>query len=365
MNEKSSAVKRTSMQLSIAKIVKDYIYRIDLDADYQRERVWSNKEQELLLDSIVKGIDIPKLYLAEVKDNKQFTYECIDGKQRLLTLWHFLDPDEDPDHSVRIEFLNQKYTYSELKKEHPSIANTIENYMLDFVVYDEAHLTDSFVREIFRRLQLGIRLNSGEILNSQLGTIRDFVFKEIGKDGPFVRHTKLSDKRYSRQFTVSQICINSFHRHRHGEFVRARLRDIEEFFGEESSLNKKDENLARITKVLKLMDGAFKEKAEYISSRAVAVSAYLFVESLYTKGKTSLLPQFVKFYVKLLEAIESDMELISKFEKPENRTVLDEFQKYVLQASVEPYSIKRRDEFIRKAFAYFRNSATKGRILGS
>jgi len=81
------------MLVGVAVKPKDHIYRIDLDADYQREKVWTRKQQEELLDSIVRGIDIPKLYLAEVSGNKNYDYECIDGKQPLLTLSAFFAPE--------------------------------------------------------------------------------------------------------------------------------------------------------------------------------------------------------------------------------------------------------------------------------
>ena len=353
------------MPLSVKQLVDDYIYRIDLDADYQREKVWSKKDQELLLDSIVNSIDIPKIYLAKVTDSKQFDYECIDGKQRLLTLWSFLEPDEHEESPLLIKILSKKYTYKQLRKEHSNIAKEIENYQLDFVVYDQASLNEDFIREIFRRLQLGIRLNSGELLNSQTGTIRDFVFKEVGKDGPFFRRTNLSEKRYSRQFTLSQICINSFSRRRTGEFVRARLVDLQDFLEAESKLERNDENLTRVRNVLKVMDKEFGEKAHDISSRATAVSAYLFAESLYTSQQVPFISQFVKFYIDLLKTIQRNMELLSQYKKPENTKVMEEFQKYVLQASVEPYSIKRRNDFLKMAFDYYRKPATKGRIVGS
>jgi len=342
------------MSLPIEKLMEDFIYRIDLDADYQREKVWSKTDQEKLLDSIVRDIDIPKLYLAKVRGNKQFDFECIDGKQRLLTLSTFFDPQKDDTSPLFLQILSKRYTYAQLQKQHPNIAKALLDYTLDFVVYDEVSLTEDFIREIFRRLQLGIRLNSGEILNSQTGTMRDFVFKEIGKEGPFLRRTTLSDKRYSRQFTLAQICINSFHRSRDSEFVRARLVDLEDFFAEESSLDKNDSNLIRIRKVLKLMDGKFKDKAKSISSRAIAVSAYLFVEDLYVNRKAKLVSRFVKFYIQLLEIIKEDMLLVSQYKKPNHPKVLDGFQKYVLQASVEPYSIKRRDAFLKAEFGRFK-----------
>lgn len=356
------SVKRTSWHLPIKKVMSDYMFRIDVDADYQREKVWSRAQQEELLDSIAKDIDIPKLYLAKVRSNKQFEFECIDGKQRLLTLTTFFAPQDGDSSPLLIDVLNKRYTYAQLQKHHKNIAKALDEYTLDFVVYDEAKLTDTFIREIFRRLQLGIRLNSGEILNSQLGTMRDFVFKEMGKDAPFLRHTKLSDKRFSRQFTLAQICLNSFHRKREGEFARARLPDLEDFFAEEARLSKDDENLKRIRKVLKAMDDEFGDKALSISSRAIAVSAYLFSEKLLATKDGGSLSQFVAFYLRLLEEISEDMRLISRYRRPRNSEVLEGFQKYVLQASVEPYSIKRRDAFLTRAFKYYRK---RGRIVGT
>lgn len=359
----SSAGNRISLVLPVKKLIDDYIYRIDLEADYQREKVWTKANQEDLLDSIVHDIDIPKLYLAKVKNNKQYDFECIDGKQRLLTLWNFFDPRDD-EASPALNVFGKKFSYEQLKEDHPKIAKQIEDYELNFIIYDQANLTEDFVRLIFRRLQLGIRLNSGEMLNSQTGAMRDFIFKEIGKDGPFFQNTNLSDKRYSRQFTLAQICINSFKFNASGEYGRARLSDIEYFFEEYSKTAKDDANFERIRKVLKIMDEDFGEKARTISSRAAAVSAYLFVESLYSSKKLSLVSQFAEFYVKLLDEVKKNMEQLSRYEKPENSTIMEEFQRYIVQASVEPYSIKRRHDFLIKAFSCFRHS-TKGEIIGS
>mgnify|MGYP001575323355 FL=1 len=112
------------------------------------------------------------------------------------------------------------------------------------------------------------------------------------------------------------------------------------------------------------MDKNFSNNAEHISSRAVAVSAYLFVEDLYLNTKTSSISPFAKFYIKLLTEIKKNMELLSQYEKPENPTIMEEFQKYILQASVEPYSIRRRNEFLKKAFQYYSDPKTKGKIIG-
>jgi len=349
---------RYVLQIPIKKFIDDYVYRIDLDADYQREKIWSRKEQELLLDSILNDIDIPKIYLVETPDSKHFNFECIDGKQRMSTLLSFFkpNPNEDP---LRVRVAGANYTYQELKKKHRTIAEIIDNYELSFSIYKR--IDDELVREIFRRLQLGVRLNSGELLRSRTGTIRDFIYKEIGNDGPFFRNTKLSEKRFSRPFTLAQICINSFSRIKTGDFIRARLPDIEDFFEDNHDLKKNDENLTRIKEVLQIMDKEFGNNALIISSRAVAVSAYFFIEVLFLNKKNDLIPNFVEFFIKLLNEINHNMELLRKYKSLKNTVVMEEFQKYILQASVEPYSIKRRHEFLVRAFDDYLKNSDKGK----
>src|SRR5437867_8550041 len=107
---------RALENISVKKFIDEYLYRIDLDADYQREKIWSVKQQEELLDSILIDIDIPKIYLVKVKGNKQFAYECIDGKQRMLTLSRFFKPERDDDSPLMIRFLQEQYSYKQLKR---------------------------------------------------------------------------------------------------------------------------------------------------------------------------------------------------------------------------------------------------------
>lgn len=363
MSKKSEAITREIKQIPVKKFVDDYVYRIDLDADYQREKIWSRGDQEKLIDSIVKNIDIPKLYLARIEGKESFDFECIDGKQRMATLLNFLKPEQSADGSLTVSLAGERYTYKRLRTELPRLAEKIDKYELTFVIYPQTD--EEFIREIFRRLQLGTRLNSGELLKSHTGTIRDFIYKEMGKEAPFLRGTKLSEKRFSRQFTLAQICINSFSRNETGNFVRARYEDLEEFFNQNYDLRENDENLNRIRAVLKGMEKGFGDRAEVISSRAVAVSAFLFCEQLHVQKEVSQIGDFGEFYAKLLNEIKDNLKLLSKFKKPTNPTVLEEFQKYISQASVESYAIKRRNLFLERAFTYFKSSKTRGRIVGA
>jgi hypothetical protein len=76
-------------------IHKRYSFGIDMNPDYQRDYVWEENDKELLLDSIFKNIDIGKFVLVKLSDDefyeKGFSYEILDGKQRLRTLCDFYE----------------------------------------------------------------------------------------------------------------------------------------------------------------------------------------------------------------------------------------------------------------------------------
>jgi len=351
----TSTSNRELINIRIIELIEEYLYKIDLDADYQREHIWSLKQQEKLLDSIFQDIDIPKLYLVRTSSrNKNFEFECIDGKQRMTCLLNFFKPDENDEPSPKLLLGGTKYTYKKLKEEHHTIAKKIEEYKLSFTIYKE--IDDDFVRLIFRRLQLGISLNSGELLRTRTGTIRDFIYKEIGNNGPFFRKTRISKKRFSIPFTLAQICINSFEKAINGKFKRARLEDIEDFFEDYHNLPNDDENLNRIRNVLEIMDAKFDKKAQIISSRAVAVSCYLFSEQLYQNNKENEIGDFASFYEELLNEIKNNLRLINQYTPPSNPFILETFQKYIAQASVEANSIKRRHDFLEKAFEHYQRT---------
>ena len=78
---------------------------------YQREFVWSETQQELLIDSIMQGIYIGQMFIA--KGEQCNSYDIIDGQQRIKTICNFIDNDFQInsiafDESQQQEFLNKK-----------------------------------------------------------------------------------------------------------------------------------------------------------------------------------------------------------------------------------------------------------------
>jgi hypothetical protein len=63
---------------------------IDPKPQYQRGSVWALADKQLLIDSVLQGFDIPKIYLRKVGGHG-FAYEVADGQQRLRAIWDYMD----------------------------------------------------------------------------------------------------------------------------------------------------------------------------------------------------------------------------------------------------------------------------------
>ena len=67
---------------------------IDLGPSFQRRYAWRDNRQSLFIESLILGLPIPQLILAESKAKKG-SYIVIDGKQRLLTIRRFITTTDE------------------------------------------------------------------------------------------------------------------------------------------------------------------------------------------------------------------------------------------------------------------------------
>jgi hypothetical protein len=64
--------------------------RINTEPDFQRPPVWATSQKQLLVDTILRNYDVPKLYWRKT-GSKPDTYDVVDGQQRLRAIWDFFD----------------------------------------------------------------------------------------------------------------------------------------------------------------------------------------------------------------------------------------------------------------------------------
>src|SRR5437764_667186 len=66
---------------------------LTLAPKFQRRDVWAPKAKSYLIDTIVRGKPIPKLYMRQsvAPTGRRTTREIVDGQQRLRTVLHYID----------------------------------------------------------------------------------------------------------------------------------------------------------------------------------------------------------------------------------------------------------------------------------
>lgn len=64
--------------------------RLNLEPGFQRKSVWSLRDRQFLIQSILEGYPLPSIFLYERDDRGRLVYDVIDGKQRLETIFRFI-----------------------------------------------------------------------------------------------------------------------------------------------------------------------------------------------------------------------------------------------------------------------------------
>ncbi len=62
--------------------------RLNLNPTYQRDYVWPDSQSQMLIESVLRGIPLPSIILAE--DSKSNQIQVVDGKQRLTAILRFM-----------------------------------------------------------------------------------------------------------------------------------------------------------------------------------------------------------------------------------------------------------------------------------
>ena len=92
-------------------------FRLELMPDFQRRQVWSVPARIMLMDTILRGIPMPKIFLANELKNGSTYRIVIDGQQRLSAILAFLRDEFSLEAPYDGEDKGKKF--SELSQEDP------------------------------------------------------------------------------------------------------------------------------------------------------------------------------------------------------------------------------------------------------
>ena len=316
--------------------------------DYQREpKIWRLKDKQLLIDSILNDIDIPKLYLYRKKNEKVF--DVVDGQQRLWAIWGFIDKE----YAYKIQGKNKQF---EELDQHTR--NKILSCKLQFTLIIDA--SDNYLRDLFLRLQLGLLLNTGEKLHASSGTIRDFIFESMTKHR-FIQAVNIPKRRFTKQTLCAQICINSFSMEEVDEFSRTRYEDLRYFFEQYQNPMGKDlkfynDRRKIIIATLDKLNLHFKSNAEKLRNRSMTLSVYLFAEDLIKTLSDADIKKTMPKFVSFIREFSTRLKQESKAGFKRKNEELYIFESFLSNAPGEKYQIERRHKKLKEFFDYYQTS---------
>lgn len=166
-----------------------------LSPKFQRRPVWEYKAKSYLIDSILSGFPIPRIFVRERTNlDMSASREIIDGQQRLKTIFDFLND------GFKISKVHNKdyggLCYSELPDQ---VKKDFLKYPISAILLID--IDDNAVFDIFARLNTySVKLNNQELLNSQFfGVYKQLVYKLAQEYRSFwVESGILSEKAISR-----------------------------------------------------------------------------------------------------------------------------------------------------------------------
>ncbi len=197
------------------------------DPDYQRKYVYDDKRASCLIESILIGIPIPVIYLAEEDES---VYSVIDGQQRITSFVRYLKNEFPLTGLKRLKSLNGLY-FRELDK---ALQRRLNYQTLSAVCIEKD--SQGLKYEIFSRLNLGaVKLRDQEVRNCiYRGKFNDML-KEIANTNvylPLLFHDTNSrysyEERILRFFALRSMELKGTFKLMMNSYMEAHINDDDE-----------------------------------------------------------------------------------------------------------------------------------------
>ncbi len=163
---------------TVSTLRRELVDIVDLEPHFQRRSVWTARAKSKFIESLILGIPIPQILLAERLEVRN-EFLVLDGKQRLSAIKEFFEEPSDQRDPFKLQGLEDLkeingHSWPSLKENFPKIVRSIDAAVIRTAVI-RGWRRDDVLYEIFHRLNSGsVRLSPMEL---RMSLIR----------GPFVR----------------------------------------------------------------------------------------------------------------------------------------------------------------------------------
>lgn len=257
---------------------------IDFSPPYQRRgRLWSTDDKGFLIDSIINGFDVPKLYLADFQfgqsalNKLRLPYAIIDGKQRLEAVFDFFESKL----ALRYDFKYRKdeslelgnLSLKDLKRTFPKIAEEFENASLDIMsVFAE---DEADINEIFVRLNKSKPLTGAEVRNAMAGPVSNLV-RLLASHEFFLENVKFSVARAADLNAAAKLLLFEYE----GAVAATKKTNLDEFASSDIQLEKIELASRRAIDTLNAMSEIFIPKDPLLASAGIIPVYYWFIRNV-------------------------------------------------------------------------------------
>ena len=168
---------------------------IDLNPRFQRRSAWTDKRKSLFIESLIYGVPIPQIILAEDK-RKKGRFIVIDGKQRLLAIRQFAAEENEsfdklilkglePNKNKKSIFEGKSYHDMKLNEDYRQYIDSFDNQTIRTVVIRNWK-NEEYLYSVFLRInQNSVPLSSQELRQAiDPGEFSEFVDERSGSSEP-------------------------------------------------------------------------------------------------------------------------------------------------------------------------------------
>lgn len=270
-----------------------YLYsiksEIKLNPDYQRVgEIWTTDKRQLLIDSLFNGFDIPKIYLHELDRTKAKTdqhYAVIDGRQRLETIWGFIDGkfalSEGFEYLKNPKIKMTGLTYREVANTYPLIKAKFDALSLSVFVVRTDDI--DLIEEMFSRLNEAVPLNAAEKRNAFGGPLPKII-RNLASHELFADRVAIPNKRYQhRDIAAKLLYLIHF-----DEILDTKKIYLDEFVKKNKTSKESvfTKSIRRANKTMDVMFDVFSEKDKLLRSPGMLVLYFLLFKEAIDTGET-------------------------------------------------------------------------------
>lgn len=138
--------------------------------ELQRKYVWKKKDASRFIESLLLGLPVPSIFLANMEPSGKRL--IIDGYQRIRTLYDYIEEgiwhgDNSEFKLVNSDLINERWRGKAFNELPEADKRRLKNYTIHAIIFEQKHPSDdSGLFQVFERINTsGTSLNNQEIRN--------------------------------------------------------------------------------------------------------------------------------------------------------------------------------------------------------